>query len=211
MSGMVVPFEPGAYNREATVGENFLFGSATGKELMGKAIAANPYFISVLTKDGLDRDLYDMGLEIAEQAIELFADLPPDHPFFQQLAFMTPEEIPTYQALLQKLKGKPYENVAQEDRVAIMSLSFTYVEPRHRFGLLTDELMAKIVKAREDFYAGLPDSLKNSIEPYDPERYTAAASVMDNVLFGRIGHNQADAAEKIRTIVCDDPGRSRAL
>ena len=42
-------------------------------------------------------------------AIELFADLPPDHPFFQQLAFMTPEEIPVYQNLLQKLKGKSYE------------------------------------------------------------------------------------------------------
>jgi putative ABC transport system ATP-binding protein len=44
--------------------------------------------------------------------------------------------------------------------------------------------------------------MKDQIERYDPERYTAAASIMDNVLFGRIGHNQADAAEKIRTIVC---------
>jgi putative ABC transport system ATP-binding protein len=203
MNDLVVPFEPGAYNREATVGENFLFGAATGPALMGKAIASNPYFVSVLTKDGLNRDLYAMGLDIAEQAIELFADLPPDHPFFQQLAFMTPEEIPTYQALVQKLKGKPYEEVAQEDRVAIISLSFTYIEPRHRFGLLTDELMAKIVKAREDFYAGLPAELKSQIERYDPTKYTTTASVMDNVLFGRIGHSQADASEKIRTIVCD--------
>ena len=46
-----------------------------------------------------------MGLEIADSAIELFADLPPDHPFFQQLAFMTPDEIPDYQALLQRLQG----------------------------------------------------------------------------------------------------------
>jgi len=203
MSELVVPFEPGAYNREATVGENFLFGAATGAALMGKAIAGNSYFVSILTKDGLDRDLYAMGLDIAEQAIELFADLPPDHPFFQQLAFMTPEEIPTYQALVQKLKGKPYQDVAQEDRVAIISLSFTYVEPRHRFGLLTEELMAKIVQAREDFYAGLPDGLKDQIERYDPEKYTATASVMDNVLFGRIGHNHADASDKIRTIVCE--------
>ena len=174
---------------------------------MGKAIAANPYFLSVLTKDGLDRDLYDMGLEIAEQAIELFADLPPDHPFFQQLAFMTPEEIPTYQALAAEAEGQALRECrAGRPRRRSSSLSFAYIEPRHRFGLLTDELMAKIVKAREDFYAGLPEDLKDAIEPYDPERYTAAASVMDNVLFGRIGHNQADAAEKIRTIVCDDPG-----
>ena len=40
-------FEPGAYNTEATVGENLLFGTATGPALIGKALAANPYFSSV--------------------------------------------------------------------------------------------------------------------------------------------------------------------
>ena len=47
LSGLVVPFEPGAYNREATVGENLLFGAATGPTLADKALASNPYFSSV--------------------------------------------------------------------------------------------------------------------------------------------------------------------
>ena len=38
LSGLVVSFEPGAYNREATVVENLLFGAPTGKEL-------NPVFL----------------------------------------------------------------------------------------------------------------------------------------------------------------------
>ncbi len=78
-----------------------------------------------------------MGLEIAANAIELFADLPPDHPFFQQLAFMPPEDIPEYQQLLQKLRGRPFEQVSDEDASKIIKLSFAYIEPRHRFGLLT--------------------------------------------------------------------------
>jgi putative ABC transport system ATP-binding protein len=201
LTGLVVSFEPGAYNREATVGENLLFGAATGPALADKALAANPYFSSVLKAAGLDQVLYGMGLEIAEQAIELFADLPPDHPFFQQLAFMAAEEIPTYQSLVQKLKGKPYETVAEADRAPIITLSFAYIEPRHRFGLLSDELMAKVVAARESFYEDLPEDLQGAIEPYDPMRYTAAASVMDNVLFGRIGHNHPEGPERIRTIV----------
>jgi putative ABC transport system ATP-binding protein len=199
---LVVPFEPGAYNREATVRENLLFGAATGPELADKALAANPYFASVLKELGLDEILYGMGLEIAEQAIELFSDLPPDHPFFQQLAFMTPEELPTYDALLQKLKGRPFDSVSEEDRAPIITLSFAYVEPRHRFGLLTEELMDKVVEARTLFYEHLPEELKGAIEPYDPERYTTTASVMDNVLFGRIAHSQPDGPERIRTIVC---------
>jgi putative ABC transport system ATP-binding protein len=203
LTGLVVPFEPGAYNREATIGENLLFGAASGSALSTKALAANPYFSSVLKDQGLDQVLYGMGLEIAEQAIELFSDLPADHPFFQQLAFMTSEEIPGYQSLLQKLNGKPYAAVSEEDRARIITLSFAYIEPRHRFGLLSDELMAKIISARESFYEGLPEDLQGAIEPYDPMRYTTSASVMDNVLFGRIGHNQPDGPERIRTIVCE--------
>jgi putative ABC transport system ATP-binding protein len=201
LTGLVVSFEPGAYNREATIGENLLFGAATGPALADKALATNPYFASVLRDQGLDQVLYGMGLEIAEQAIELFSDLPPDHPFFQQLAFMTAEEIPAYQSLLQKLKGKPYDTVSEADRASMITLSFAYIEPRHRFGLLSDDLMAKIVAARESFYENLPEDLQGAIEPYDPMRYTAAATVMDNVLFGRIGHNHPEGPERIRAIV----------
>ncbi len=203
LSGLVVPFEPGAYNKEATIGENLLFGAAAGPKLADRALAANPYFASVLRQASLDRTLYEMGLEIAEQAIELFADLPPDHPFFQQLAFMTPEEIPAYETLLQRLKNRPYEAVSESDRAMIVTLSFAYIEPRHRFGLLTEELMGKIVAARNRFYENLPPELQDAIERYDPAKYIAAATVMDNVLFGRVGNNHPDAPERIRSIVYD--------
>ena len=92
--------------REATIGENLRFGTAKGPALADKALSANPYIMSVLKEVGLDETLYDMGLEIASNAIELFADLPPDNPLFQQLTFMTPEEIPDYQILLQRLQGR---------------------------------------------------------------------------------------------------------
>jgi putative ABC transport system ATP-binding protein len=201
LDDLVVSFEPGAYNREATVGENLLFGAATGKELSPKQLAANPYFASVLAADGLDQTLYAMGLDIAEQAVELFSGLPPDHPFFQQLGLMTAEELPAYEALVQKLNGKAFDEVAAADRARIIAVSFEYVEPRYRFGLLTDDIRRRIVDARQRFYEGLPENLKGAIEPYDPQKYTAAASVMDNVLFGRISNAQADGPERIRTIV----------
>ena len=148
LSSLVVPFEPGTYNPEATIGENLRFGTAKGPALADKALAANPYFMSVLKEVGLDETLYDMGLEIASNAIELFADLPPDNPLFQQLTFMTPEEIPDYQVLLQRLQGRKYADASTADGDQIITLSFAYIEPRHRFGLLTSELMDKIVDAR---------------------------------------------------------------
>lgn len=201
MSGLVAFFEPGEYNPQATVGENLLFGTPRSQAVSGKELAKNAYFRSVMGADGLAATLYGMGLEIAANAIELFADLPPDHPFFQQLAFMPPEDIPEYQQLLQKLRGKPFETVSDEDASKIIKLSFAYIEPRHRFGLLTPELMDKIVDARNRFYANLPEDLAAAIERYDPERYSTAASLMDNMLFGRISHNEPDGPERVRSIV----------
>ncbi|RCS22631.1 ABC transporter ATP-binding protein [Phyllobacterium salinisoli] len=201
LSALVVPFEPDVYNREATVGENLLFGVAVGPALAHRALAADPYFSSVLSQAGLDRALYEMGLEIAEQAIELFADLPPGHPFFQQLAFMTPEEIPAYETLLQKLKNRSYETVSAADRAMIVALSFAYIEPRHRFGLLSDDLMKRVIGARNRFYQGLPPELNDQIERYNPMACITAASIMDNVLFGRISHSHPEGPERIRSIV----------
>ncbi|MBX3567757.1 MAG: ABC transporter ATP-binding protein [Rhizobiaceae bacterium] len=203
LDDLVASFEPGEYNPQATVGENLLFGAATGPAMSGKELARDDYFLSILKADGLDEALYTMGLEIASNAIELFADLPPDHPFFQQLAFMTAEDIPQYQQLLQRLRGKSFDAVSSEDRASIVKLSFAYIEPRHRFGLLTPDLMQKIVHARHQFYESLPERLRGAIERYDPQRYTTAATLMDNVLFGRISASQPDGPERIRSIVRD--------
>ncbi|TXH80180.1 MAG: ABC transporter ATP-binding protein [Rhizobium sp.] len=204
---LVVPFRFDAYNLQATVGENLLFGTLKRPQMTNRKLAAHPYFQQIFAETGLVSDLYDMGLEIAENAVELFTDLPPDHPFFQQLTFMTAEDIPTYEALLQKLNGKGYEAATDDERAAIIRLSFSYIEPRHRFGLLTQVLMEKIVEARAKFYENIPADLASVIERYDPERFTASATLMDNVLFGRIAHQQANAPERIHQIMYDVFGR----
>ena len=198
---IVVPFDFDAYNAQATVGENLLFGTMKRPLMTNRRLAAHPYFQQLFRDTGLSNDLYAMGLEIAENAVELFHDLPPDHPFFQQLTFMTADDIPTYQALLQKLQSRKFEDATAEERSSIIRLSFAYIEPRHRFGLLTDELMAKIVSARKQFHEHIPDDLSAVIERYDSERFTASASLMDNVLFGRIAYQQADASDQIRLIM----------
>ncbi|MFS8110485.1 ABC transporter ATP-binding protein [Rhizobium jaguaris] len=203
LDGLVVPFQFDAYNPQATVGENLLFGTLKRPLMTNRKLAAHPYFQRLFTETGLDTDLYDMGLEIAENAVELFTDLPPDHPFFQQLTFMTAEDIPTYEALLQKLNGKGFDAATPDERVSIIRLSFSYIEPRHRFGLLTQMLMEKIVKARAKFHEHIPADLARVVERYDPERFTASATLMDNVLFGRIAHQQADAPERIHSIMYD--------
>lgn len=203
LDDLVVPFKLDEYNPQATVGENLLFGSMRRPMMTNRKLAAHPYFRSVLRENDLYIDLYNMGLEIAANAVELFEDLPPDHPFFQQLTFMTADDIPAYQVLLQKLQGRGIDAASADERTSIIRLSFSYIEPRHRFGLLNSQLMAKIVDARARFHQNMPDDLKAVIERYDPERFISTATLLDNVLFGRIGFTQADGSDRIRTIFRD--------
>jgi putative ABC transport system ATP-binding protein len=201
LGGLVVPFEPRAYNVEATVRENLFFGATTGATLADRTLTENSYIVSVLKQSQLEEPLLTMGIEIASNVAELFQDLPPDHPFFQQLNFMTAEEIPDFQALVAKIQSRGIAAISEEERSRFIALSFAYIEPRQRFGILTPALMARIVAARSAFWQSIPPDLANRIERYDPEQFNTGASLMDNVLFGRIGFGHANAAEKIRGIV----------
>jgi putative ABC transport system ATP-binding protein len=59
------------------------------------------------------------------------------------------------------------------------------------------------LQGRRALAENLPDSLKKSIEFYDPAVYNAQASVQDNMLFGRLVYGQAQAAQKVGRIVAD--------
>ena len=196
LDGLIVPFEPGAYNVEATVIENLLFGNPSSPALKFGEIGRNPYFRKVMRDAGMADRLFEMGVAIARNAVELFADLAPDHPFFQQMTFMSAEDMPQVQGLLTRLDNAP-KSRTPEDYSQMIRLSFDYIEPRFRFGLLTDDLMAEIVSVRQAFHEGLPADLRDGIERYDPDRYLASSSLLDNMLFGRISQKYRDGADRI--------------
>ena len=149
----------------------------------------------------LTEPLYDIGMKIASNALDIFVDLPPDHPAFQKLSLMPPEEVPEYQKLVGRVQNRSYNVVAEADRLRIMALSLSYLESRHRFGLLTSEFKSQIVATRRQFRELLPPSLRDRVEPYDPQHYNAAATLLDNLLFGRIKHQEADAEGRILRVV----------
>lgn len=200
---LIIPFDPDTYNEAATVGENLLFGNAIGAQFSGGEVRNNRYFRALVIETGLNIPLFEMGREIAANAIELFGDLPPDHPFFQRLTFMAATEIPYYERILQRLEGLGFDDATEEERYALIALTFHYVEPLHRFGLLTDALIARIVAFRRRFREGLPADLAAEIEFYDPARYMTSANIQANLLFGRITQREANARERIYEVLAD--------
>ena len=59
----------------------------------------------------------------------------------------------------------------------------------------------RLLEARAIFAADLPDALRDSVEFFDPGRYNAAASLQDNILFGKVVYGQAEAAARIGSLI----------
>jgi putative ABC transport system ATP-binding protein len=202
-AGLVEPFNADHYNRNLSVAENLLFGTPVGNQFDGDNIAADLYVQSVLKELGLELDLQRMGLAIAETMVELFSGLSPDNPLFEQYSFIAADELPNVRLLLQRLGGKGIEAVPDADRPRLMTLPFRYIEARHRLGLIDAAMEDRLLAARRAFAAGLPQSLRGAVEFYDFGRYNSAATLQDNILFGRLVYGQAQAEQRIGTLIAE--------
>ena len=201
-SRLVETFDPRSYNNNASIAENLMFGVPVSEgAFSGGNLAANDHIHAFLESQSLGGELEGVGLQIATIMVELFADLPPGHAFFDQFSFIAAEELPDYQILAGKADRQGIETLSAEERARLLTLSFDYIEARHRLGLVDEELSARIVAARGAFREGLPENLADDISFYEPDAFTSAASLMDNILFGRVAYGQAQARERVAALI----------
>jgi ABC-type transport system involved in cytochrome bd biosynthesis fused ATPase/permease subunit len=133
--------------------------------------------------------------------VELFADLPPDHEFFQQFSFIASDDLPVFQEILGRAGDGKLDKLDDADRTRLMSLPFKLIPARHRLGNIDDATMAALLRGREVFAADLPADLRDAVAFFDPAKYTATANIIDNILFGKIVYGQAQAAEKVGDLI----------
>ena len=202
-AGLIERFDADKYNKNLSVAENLLFGTPVGTDFDGDNLAANPYVQTVLQRTGLDKDLLSMGLSIAETMVELFSGLSPDNPLFEQYSFISADELPNVRLLLQRLGGKGVEAVPASDQARLMTLPLRYIEARHRLGLIDGAMEDRLLAARRAFAENLPPELRGSVEFYDFDKYNSAATLLDNILFGRVVYGQAQSESRIRALLTD--------
>jgi putative ABC transport system ATP-binding protein len=203
ITNLVETYDPERFNLNASVAENLLFGTPIGPVFDFEALADNKYVLEVLTKVGLTEDLVAAGKQVAETMIELFADLPPDHEFFEQFSFISANDLPEFVAILGRIGGGGTAALAKEDRTKLLSLPFKLIPARHRLDVLDTSIQERLLEARKVFRADLSPKARQQIEFFDPESYNAAASVQDNILFGKIAYGEGDAPVRIPAVLAE--------
>lgn len=209
LAHLVERYAPDRYNANSPVSVNFLFGTPIGAVFEGDGLARNPYVQGVLDRLGLTRELVEVGAQVARIMVELLAGLRPEHEFFEELGLLGAEDLPLLERILARIDKAGVQGLASDERARLVALAFKLVAARDPLGLVDDGLQQRILQARQAFAENLPQQLQGSVEFFDPERYNAAASLQENVLFGSILRGEADARERIQgaiTAVLDELG-----
>jgi putative ABC transport system ATP-binding protein len=214
LAHLVERFDPERYNANSPVSVNLLFGTPIGPAFEGDGLARNAYVQKVLDEVGLTHDLLEVGAGVARMMIELFAGLHPEHALFEEFSFISADDLPVFEGILKRMEIAGVEKLLQPPRERLLSLAFKVVAARDPLDLIDEKMQQRILEARRAFAAGLPEELRGSVEFFDPERYNAAASVQENVLFGTIVRGESGGRERVHaaiTQVLDELDLRRAL
>ena len=203
VADLVEAFDEASYNTNASVAENLLFGTPVGPAFALERIAGHPHVRHVLDKTGLVDDFVRIGRDVAVTMVDLFADLPPDHEFFSQYSFISAEDLPDYQVLLDRSRRLGLDGLEAFDRDRLVSLPFKLVPARHRLGMITPEIQERILTARRVFTEDLPEGLRGAVAFFSSDRYNTAATLQDNILFGKVVHDRADAQSVVGRLLAE--------
>jgi putative ABC transport system ATP-binding protein len=164
-------------------------------------LGANAYVRLVLRETGLHELMVRTGHKVAETMVELFSGLPPGHEFFAQYSFINQDDLPQFEAILKRVDDVGLKGLGEVETRQLLALPFKLIAARHRLGLIDEGFEARVIEARGHFAERLPKALAGAIEFFDPARYNGAATLQDNILFGRIVTGQAGAVERITKMV----------
>ena len=203
ITNLVETYDPERYNSNATVAENLLFGTPIGPTFELDALADNIHVRRVLDQLGLTDDLVEAGRQIAATMTEMFAGLPPEHEFFEQFSFIGAHELPEFASVLAAAESGGVGGLDRQQRDKLLSLPFKLIAARHRLGILEEGMQQRLLEARRAFRESLPDEARSQIEFFDPARYNTAASLQDNMLFGKIAYGEADAVARVPQVLRD--------
>lgn len=200
---LVERFDPHRFNTNATVAENLLFGTPVGNGFSIDHLAEHPYMLHVLEKVGLTDGFLRAGHKVAETMVELFSDLDPGHEFFERFSFIEFAEMPEYEAIIAQSTKDGIERLKPEARNRLMSLPFKLIPARHRLGLIDDAVTARLMEARRVFAGDLPAELRGAVEFFDPRVYNAAATIQDNILFGKLVYGQPQVQARVGQMLAE--------
>jgi len=102
---------------------------------------------------------------------------------------------------LTAIDGGDVKALSEEQRNKLLSLPLKLIAARHRLDVLDERMQERLLEARRTFRADLPEDARGQIAFFDPAEYNAAASLQDNILFGKVAYGESDALVRVPSVL----------
>lgn len=204
LSNLIRPFEIDRYNSEANVGENLLFGLAEDDNASGEAVNAiirSRFFRQVLDETGLEATLFALGWNFARSIIDIFGAADDGTAARNAIRFLSDDDIPELAAILERSQPDLYMRARRSDRERLMRLAAFYAEPAYRLGLLNRDIEERVIAGRRMMIERMPENLRGLIQTYDSNSYMAGATLLENIVFGKINRRAARAEARLEEMI----------
>jgi len=189
------------FNPSASLAENLFFAVPTDPDITPDMMPEIPEVKAFLASTGLDKKFLSIGIKIAETMVELFANVSGDSGLLGNYSFITQDELPDFERMIRVARSEQQKpGLSENDKVRLLSLAFKLVPARHRLGIMTDDLQAKIVEARSLFRDQVVEK-DDKFLAIDPNLYLPPLTIEDNLLFGRARVDRRDARQRIDQVI----------
>lgn len=200
---LVEPFNPQSFIMNATLAENLFFGTADPGAFDPENLGDNPYVRSVLRRTRLEDEFAEIGVTVAGNLLELAGDLPAGNSLLAEFSVIRIEDLPQFRPVVDKARRDGAKALKGAERAMVLSVPFKLVPLRDRHVTIGPAFKEKMLEARHNFADGLPAALKGKVEFFDPERFNSALTLRDNILFGKVALNQAQAAQRANAMIAE--------
>ncbi|SLM31412.1 ComA [Desulfamplus magnetovallimortis] len=176
---------------------NLVFSDALPDDLAPEKIAGNIKFKSFLKLHDLYEEILSLGHQIIRQSIVVLKNLADDPYFFKATPIPT-EDMPKYEALLEKYPACRLNAMTDDEHTELLALALTYIPAQHKIAVVSAPFQKKIIKFRKAF-------LKEFIN-LDYHSCTRAMEILTSSVSGNKRDKPSDQKDraKVRYITSSD-------
>ncbi|MCF6188647.1 MAG: ATP-binding cassette domain-containing protein, partial [Desulfobulbaceae bacterium] len=175
-------------------------------------------FMQLLAKTGVAEPLLHLGLDIANQTVELLGEQESDEFFFRYTP-MQPEEFSQYYEVIKRSNGKM--PTREKDRYLLYLLAFRFNPGFHKIAGIDPELERKIISVRllflknvamlkmnprdecssdKPYLQCVKEDISSPFMPFCSNQYLYSRPLLENILFGVI-KSREPISEKLSNLL----------
>ncbi|MCG8529538.1 MAG: ABC transporter ATP-binding protein/permease [Desulfovibrionales bacterium] len=195
-------FNSEKYLHYASIAENIVYGAPIKDNLHLNNLYENKKFVHFLETHALLHDLETLGMTLAKRTIDLVQASPEENELFSHSP-MEPDEYERYKAITEKLQYSEFADngimaLDETSRKHLLALSLRFTDSLHSIASVPPSVHDTVKKVRDEFRAYVDVEMPGVFESYCRESYIPSLTIIDNIAYGHIKHDNAGAEERVQ-------------